>query len=48
MRLVSTAENLADPVRELLGVDQPLGLYDLSLSFDLFVFVRVELLSLLG
>src|SRR3712207_39457 len=32
MRLVGTAENVADPLCEFLSTKQPLGLYDLSLT----------------
>src|SRR3712207_1409632 len=32
MRLVGTAESLADPFGELISAEQPLGLYDLPLA----------------
>ena len=34
MRLMSTAENLTNPVREFVGAEQPLGFYNLALAMD--------------
>src|SRR3712207_2960367 len=48
MRLVGTAENVADPLCEFLSTKQPLGLYDLSLTVDPFGLDRIEPGALLG
>src|SRR3712207_5109548 len=42
MRLVGTAESLADPLGELISAEQPLGLYDLPLAVDPFGLYGVE------
>src|ERR687894_235522 len=48
MRLVGTAENLADPVGKFLSAEQALGLYNLPLAVDPFGLDRVEPRALLG
>jgi DNA-binding CsgD family transcriptional regulator len=48
VRLVGTAENLADPLGELLSAEQPLWLYDLPLAADPFGLYCVEPEALLG
>src|SRR3712207_26643 len=48
MRLVGTAESLADPLGELISAEQPLGLYDLPLAVDPFGLDWVEPRALLG
>src|SRR3712207_46921 len=48
MRLVGTAESLADPLGELISAEQPLGLYDLPLAMDPFGLYGVEPWALLG
>src|SRR3712207_3971064 len=48
MRLVGTAESLADPLGELISAEQPLGLYDLPLAVDPFGLDWVEPRTLLG
>jgi hypothetical protein len=48
MRLVGTAESLADPLGKLLSAEQPLGLYDLPLAVDPFGLYCVEPGALLG
>src|SRR3712207_7512204 len=48
MRLMGTAEDLADPVGQFVGAEQPIGLYDLALGVDPHRLYRVEPRALLG
>src|SRR3712207_4151555 len=48
MKLVSTAENLTNPIRKLIGTEQPTGLNHLALAVNPFGLDRVEPWALLG
>ena len=39
---METAEDSANPVGEFVGIQQPVGLYNLALAVDPFGFGRVE------
>src|SRR5947209_1709564 len=47
MRLVSAAENLADPTCELISAQQTLGLYHFSLAVNPFGLYRIQPRALL-
>lgn len=48
MRLMDTAEDPADPIGQLIGDEQPIGLDDLALGVDPHRLYRVQPRALLG